>query len=93
METCPEEDFSLDQELYDWSQSRALESEATEPMPEKLVACTRVLASMADTEVPDKQGDLGSADIPLHLELCRDAAFLAGGTGIGYLERKLGIEP
>ena len=32
-------------------------------------------------------------NIPLHLELCRDAAFLAGGTGIGYLERKLGIEP
>ena len=32
-------------------------------------------------------------NIPLHLELCRDAAFLAGGTGIGYLERKLGIDP
>ena len=32
-------------------------------------------------------------NIPLHRELCRDAAFLAGGTGIGYLERKLGIEP
>ena len=32
-------------------------------------------------------------NIPLHLEMCRDAAFLAGGTGIGYLERKLGIEP
>ena len=30
-------------------------------------------------------------NIPLHRELCRDAAFLAGGTGIGYLERKLGI--
>lgn len=32
-------------------------------------------------------------NIALHLELCRDAAFHAGGTGIGYLERKLGIEP
>ena len=32
-------------------------------------------------------------NIPLHRELCRDAAFLAGGAGIGYLERKLGIEP
>ena len=32
-------------------------------------------------------------NVPLHLELCRDAAFLAGGTGIGYLERKLGIDP
>ncbi len=32
-------------------------------------------------------------NIPLHRELCRDAAFLAGGTGIGYLERKLGIAP
>ncbi len=32
-------------------------------------------------------------NIPLHLELCRDAAFLEGGTGIGYLERKLGIAP
>ena len=31
-------------------------------------------------------------NIPLHRELCRDAAFLAGGTGIGYLERKLGID-
>ena len=31
-------------------------------------------------------------NIPLHLDLCRDAAFIAGGTGIGYLERKLGIE-
>ena len=30
-------------------------------------------------------------NIPLHLDLCRDAAFVAGGTGIGYLERKLGI--
>ena len=30
-------------------------------------------------------------NIPLHLDLCRDAAFIAGGTGIGYLERKLGI--
>ena len=30
-------------------------------------------------------------NIPLHLDLCRDAAFLAGGTGIGYLEHKLGI--
>ena len=29
-------------------------------------------------------------NIPLHLDLCRDAAFLAGGTGIEYLERKLG---
>ena len=32
-------------------------------------------------------------NIPLHRELCRDTAFLAGGTNIGYLERKLGIEP
>ena len=32
-------------------------------------------------------------NIPLHRELCRDAAFLAGGAGIGYLERKLGIAP
>ena len=32
-------------------------------------------------------------NIPLHRELCRDPAFLSGGTGIGYLERKLGIEP
>ena len=31
-------------------------------------------------------------NIPLHLDLCRDAAFLAGGTGIGHLERKLGTE-
>ncbi len=31
-------------------------------------------------------------NIPLHLDLCRDSAFIAGGTGIGYLERKLGIE-
>ena len=30
-------------------------------------------------------------NIPLHLDLCRDASFLAGGTGIGYLEHKLGI--
>ena len=29
-------------------------------------------------------------NIPLHLDLCRDAAFLAGGTGIEYLESKLG---
>ena len=32
-------------------------------------------------------------NVPLHLRLCRDAAFLAGGTGIGYLERKLELEP
>ena len=32
-------------------------------------------------------------NIPLHQELCRDPAFLAGGTSIGYLEHKLGIEP
>ena len=32
-------------------------------------------------------------NIPLHRQLCRDAAFVAGGTGIGYLERKLGIGP
>ena len=32
-------------------------------------------------------------NIPLHRDLCRDAAFLAGGSGIGYLEQKLGIEP
>ena len=32
-------------------------------------------------------------NIPLHRELCRDAAFLAGGADIGYLERKLGIAP
>ena len=31
-------------------------------------------------------------NIALHQELCRDAAFLAGGTGIDYLERKLGID-
>ena len=31
-------------------------------------------------------------NITLHQELCRDAAFLAGGTGIDYLERKLGID-
>ena len=31
-------------------------------------------------------------NIALHRELCRDAAFLAGGTGIDYLERKLGID-
>ncbi len=32
-------------------------------------------------------------NIALHQELCRDAAFLAGGTGINYLERKLGLDP
>ena len=32
-------------------------------------------------------------NIALHRELCRDAEFLAGGTGIGYLERKLGLAP
>ena len=32
-------------------------------------------------------------NIALHLELCRDDAFIAGGTSIGYLEKKLGIAP
>jgi acetyl-CoA carboxylase biotin carboxylase subunit len=32
-----------------------------------------------------------STNIPLHQELCRDAAFLRGGTDIHYLERKLGL--
>ena len=32
-------------------------------------------------------------NIALHRELCRDDAFVAGGTGIGYLEKKLGIAP
>ena len=32
-------------------------------------------------------------NIALHQQLCHDAAFLAGGTGIHYLERKLGTDP
>ncbi len=32
-------------------------------------------------------------NIPLHLDILSDAAFLAGGTDIHYLERKLGIKP
>ncbi len=32
-----------------------------------------------------------ATNIPLHQELCRDAAFLRGGTDIHYLERKLGL--
>ena len=32
-----------------------------------------------------------STNIPLHQDLCRDAAFLRGGTDIHYLERKLGL--
>ena len=32
-------------------------------------------------------------NIALHRELCRDDAFVAGGAGIGYLEKKLGIAP
>ena len=31
-------------------------------------------------------------NIALHQQLCQDAAFLAGGAGIHYLERKLGID-
>ena len=31
-------------------------------------------------------------NIALHQQLCHDAAFLAGGTGIHYLERKLGAD-
>ena len=30
-------------------------------------------------------------NIPLHLEIMSDAAFLAGGTNIHYLEKKLGL--
>lgn len=30
-------------------------------------------------------------NIPLHEDLCRDAAFLTGGTNIHYLEKKLGL--
>ncbi len=32
-----------------------------------------------------------STNISLHQDLCRDAAFLRGGTDIHYLERKLGL--
>ncbi len=32
-----------------------------------------------------------ATNIPLHQDLCRDAAFLRGGTDIHYLERKLGL--
>ena len=32
-------------------------------------------------------------NIALHRELCRDDAFVCGGTGIGYLEQRLGIAP
>ncbi len=31
-------------------------------------------------------------NIPLHQEICNDAAFLAGGTNIHYLEKKLGLK-
>jgi acetyl-CoA carboxylase biotin carboxylase subunit len=30
-------------------------------------------------------------NIPLHQELCQDAAFLHGGTDIHYLEKKLRV--
>ncbi len=30
-------------------------------------------------------------NIPLHMDICSDAAFLAGGTDIHYLEKKLGL--
>ena len=32
-----------------------------------------------------------ATNIPLHQQLCRDSAFLRGGTDIHYLERKLGL--
>jgi acetyl-CoA carboxylase biotin carboxylase subunit len=31
-------------------------------------------------------------NIPLHQDICNDAAFLAGGTNIHYLEKKLGLK-
>ena len=33
-----------------------------------------------------------STNVPLHRDLVRDAAFVAGGTDIHYLERKLAID-
>jgi acetyl-CoA carboxylase biotin carboxylase subunit len=33
-----------------------------------------------------------STNVPLHRDLVRDAAFMAGGTDIHYLERKLAID-
>jgi len=32
------------------------------------------------------------SNIPLHQDICTDAAFLAGGTNIHYLEKKLGLK-
>ena len=62
----------------------------------KLIACgeTRAFAiARASTALEEIVIDGIDTNIPLHRELCRDPAFLAGGAGIGYLERKLGIEP
>ena len=62
----------------------------------KLIAYgeTRAFAiARAGTALEEIVIDGIETNIPLHRELCRDAAFLAGGTGIGYLERKLGIAP
>ncbi len=62
----------------------------------KLLACgeTRAFAiARASTALEEIVIDGIDTNIPLHRELCRDPAFLAGGAGIGYLERKLGIEP
>ena len=62
----------------------------------KLIAYgeTRAFAiARAGTALEEIVIDGIETNIPLHRELCRDAAFLAGGTGIGYLERKLGITP
>ena len=62
----------------------------------KLIAYgeTRAFAiARAGTALEEIVIDGIETNIPLHRELCRDAAFLAGGAGIGYLERKLGIAP
>ena len=62
----------------------------------KLIAYgeTRAFAvARAGTALEEIVIDGIDTNIPLHRELCRDAAFLAGGAGIGYLERKLGIAP
>ena len=54
---------------------------------------TRAFAiARASTALEEIVIDGIDTNIALHRELCRDTAFLAGGTTIGYLERKLGID-
>ena len=54
---------------------------------DRATALARMRGALAEIVV-----DGIKTNIPLHQDICSDAAFLQGGTDIHYLEKKLGLK-